>query len=80
MSDLTKEFNYYISHQREIVEQFNDKVVVIHDEKVVGAYSNELEATLEGQKQYKLGDFLVQRVKAGPDSFTQTFYSRVASG
>jgi hypothetical protein len=79
MSNLNQELDYYISHQREIVDQYDGQVVVIHDQSVVGAYPNELEATTEARKKFKLGEFLVQRVAAGTDAFTQTFYSRVAA-
>jgi hypothetical protein len=79
MSNLNQELDFYISNQREIVDQYNGQVIVIHDQSVVGAYPDELTATTAARKKFKLGEFLVQRVAAGSDAFTQTFYSRVAA-
>lgn len=78
MSTLDQELDYYIKNQREIVEKYRGKVVVIHDQAVRGAYPDELTAMREARKSFKLGDFLVQKVEPGSDSFTQTFYSRVS--
>ena len=78
MSTLDRELDYYIKNQREIVEKYCGKVIVIHDQTVHGAYPDELTAIREARKSFKLGDFLVQKVEPGSDSFTQTFYSRVS--
>lgn len=76
--DLRKQFNYYLSHQAELVKKYNGKVVVIHDEIVDGAYESELDAVAQAEKKYKLGTFLVQKVEPGTESYTQVFHSRVA--
>ena len=60
------------------MSKYSGKVIVIHDEEVVGAYEDEAEATTAARKKFELGHFLVQRVQPGTDSFTQTYYSRVA--
>lgn len=78
-TELQKSFGYFVAHQRELVEQYAGKFIVIHNEKVVGVYDSVLEATMEAQKKFPLGEFLVQKVQAGTDSFTHTYYSRVAA-
>jgi len=78
MSTLDQELDYYIKNQREIVEKYRGQVVVIHEQSVHGAYPDELTAVREARKSFKPGDFLVQKVEPGSDSFTQTFYSRVS--
>ena len=78
MSTLDQELDYYIKNQREIVEKYRGKVIVIHDQAVHGEYPDELTAVREARKLFKLGEFLVQKVEPGSDSFTQTFYSRVS--
>lgn len=77
-SPLKAEFQYFLDHQKELVEQYAGKVVVIKDQHVIGAYQTEGEAISEAQKSHKLGTFLVQRVEPGTSSYTQTFHSRVA--
>jgi hypothetical protein len=74
---LDKEFKYYKEHQKELVEKYNDKFIVIIDENVVGVFDTELKAYTEAKKNHPVGTFLIQRVLSGTDSYTQTFHSRV---
>lgn len=73
---LKKEFEYYLENQDDLILQFRGKVLVIKEQKVVGAYSSPLEAYLEAQKQYKLGTFLIQACEPGPEAYTVTISSR----
>ncbi|HZE60921.1 MAG TPA: DUF5678 domain-containing protein [Burkholderiales bacterium] len=75
---LKKEFAYFLANQKEMVEKYNGKVVVIKDEKVIGVFETEAEAVSKTQKDHKLGTFLVQKVEPGTSGYTQTFHSRVA--
>jgi hypothetical protein len=77
-SPLEKEFGYYISHQDELVAQYNGKFIVIKDEKVIGSYDSELEAITATVKQHALGTFLVQKCESGSAGYTQTYHSRIA--
>lgn len=76
--NLKDEFEYYLSKQDEMVKQYNGKVVVIKDRKVIGVFDNQETAVLETQKAHDLGTFLVQKVEPGSGGYTQTFHSRVA--
>lgn len=75
---LEKQFKYFLDHQSELVQQFNGKVVIIANEKVEGPFDSELEALASAKVKHKLGEFLVQKIEPGADSYTQTFRSRVA--
>lgn len=78
-SPLKKEFDYFLSHQDELVEKYLGRVVVIKDQNVVGDYGDEQEAISAMQnKGFRVGTFLVQKVEKGQDVYTQTFHSRVA--
>lgn len=74
---LEKEFDYYISHQDELVEKYNGKIIVIKDNEVIGVFDSDLEAIRETTKKHKLGTFMVQKCEPGEESYTQTFRSRV---
>lgn len=77
-SPLKKDFQFYLDHQKELVEKYNGKVIVIKDANVVGEYENELAAIAEAQKKgLKVGTFLVQFVSPGDTAYKQTFHSRV---
>ncbi|MGA2286727.1 MAG: hypothetical protein ABSG55_10730 [Dehalococcoidia bacterium] len=73
---LQKEFEFYLSHQDEMVAKYDGKYIVIKDGEVLGAYDDELAAIMETQKSHELGTFLVQLVSQGPGAYTQTFHSR----
>ena len=75
---LEKEFNYYLSHQDELVEKYNGKFIVIKGCVVIGSYDSELEAIENTAKEHELGTFLVQKCEPGNQSYTQTYHSRIA--
>ncbi|MYA22593.1 MAG: hypothetical protein F4Z30_07305 [Gemmatimonadetes bacterium] len=74
---LKDEFQYYLDHQAELAAQYEGKVLVIKDHRVIGAYSSEIEAIRQTTKQHALGTFLVQPCSADPESTLQTYHSRV---
>ena len=77
MATIRENFEYYLSHQQELVSKYAGKYIVIHDCEVIGDYDNELKAIEETSKKYELGTFLVQKCEPGNNSYTQTYHSRV---
>ncbi len=75
-SPLQPEFEFYLSHQDEMVEKYDGKYIVIKNEAVLGAYDDELSAVTETQRSHELGTFLVQKVSSGDAEYSQTFHSR----
>ena len=78
MKPLEKEFKYYVEHQNELVEKYKGKYVVIKNDKVLGAYDDQLEALKITCQTEELGTFLVKKCEPGMESYTQTFHSRVS--
>ena len=77
-SPLKKEFQYYLDHQKDLVDQYNGKFVVIKDANVIGAYDDELAAIADAKsKDLRPGTFLVQFVSPGDRAYKQTFHSRI---
>ena len=74
-SELTREFEFYLAHQEEMVEQYDGRVIALKGGRVLGVYDSELAAVTELQKSHELGTFLVQRVTPGDSEYIQTFYS-----
>jgi hypothetical protein len=72
---LHDELQFFIAHQDELVRKHAGKVLVIKDQKVTGVYDRTIDAYMEGQKQFKLGTFLIQPCRPGPDAFTVTITS-----
>ena len=77
MSDLKKEFRYYLEHQAELVRQYKGKFIVIKNCEVIGSYDSELEAITETRKHHDLGTFLVQKCEPGTNNYMQMYHSRV---
>jgi hypothetical protein len=77
-SILEKEFEFYLENQTELVKKYQGKFLVIKDRTVIGAFDTEIEAIESASSQHELGTFLVQICEPGPESYTQTFHSRVA--
>lgn len=76
--ELEKDFLYYRNNQKDLVEKYEGKFIVIKNQEVQGVYDSEIEAYEKAQEKFELGTFLIQLVKSGEESYTQTFYSRVA--
>ena len=69
---MEKNFKYYLDHQGELLPRYNGQVVMIVDEKVVGAYATEPEAYYAGKQKYCLGNFLIQLCTPGENAYTIT--------
>ena len=75
---LDKEFKYYLDHQNELLEKYNNRFIVIMGEDIVGDYDSFEQALSQSiEKKYELGTFLIQECTAGEEAYTQTFHSRV---
>ena len=74
---LEKEFKYFIDHQDELVQKYNNRFLVIIGENVVGDYDDYEQAYFESIKKYELGTFLIQLCGEGEDVYTETFHTGV---
>jgi hypothetical protein len=75
---LENEFKYYLDHQKELVEKYNGKFIVIKNCNVIGSFNSELEAFIETKKNHEIGTFLIQECTPGEDDYTQIYHSRVS--
>ena len=75
--NLKKELDFFIDHQKELVEKYEGKFIVIKDQKIEGIFDTEIEAYTETQKRFELGTFIIQECISGKDVYSRTFHSRV---
>ena len=75
--NLQREFEYYLQNQKELVQKYNGKVLVIKGQTIIGVFDAELEAVQQTSEKHELGTFLVQKCDPTPDSYTQSYHSRV---
>lgn len=73
---LKKEFQYFLDHQKELVEKYNGKVVVIQEERIIGVYDEIAEAYTYVEKNNLLGKVLIQKVEPGEQAYSSTYHSR----
>ena len=79
MADLQREFDFYLSHQDELVQKYNGRFLVIRDEQVQGDFGTQMESYNWAIEHFPLGTFLLQKCSPGDEAYTQTFYSRVSA-
>lgn len=77
MSDLNNEYQFYLSNQEELVKKYNDKVIVIVNQEVVGSFNNEEQAYFFAKEKYELGTFLIQKCSENEKTYKATYRSRV---
>jgi len=73
---LEKEFDFFVSRQKELVKKYKGKHIAIKDHKVLGAYNSLPEAVKETSKNEELGTFLIQECTPSGKAYTQTYHSR----
>jgi hypothetical protein len=72
---LTKNLAWYIANQQELSAKYDGKILLIVDQKLIGAFDSMAEAYASALKTYTLGAFTLQPCSPGPDSYTLTIYS-----
>lgn len=77
MSNLDKEFKYYLENQEELLNKYYGRYIVIKNEEVLGDYDTEQDALEETSENHEVGTFLIQHCVPGEESTSATFYSRV---
>ena len=78
MPNLNDEFNYYLEHQKELLQQYSGKFLVIMGQEVVGVYSDRADAYYFSLEKYAPGTFLIQLCTPGDSAYTVRYYNRVS--
>lgn len=76
MNNLDKNYQYFVDNLENLIKEYKGKFLVIHNQKIVGVYDNELEAYNDSSKKYGLGEFIIQKCVKEEDQ-TAVFHSRV---
>ena len=76
ISNLKKEFDFFVAHQDELVKKYKGKFLVIKNRKVIGAHPTIRAAYAETQQEHPLGTFAIYHCIPGPEAYTQVFHSR----
>ena len=71
---LEKEFRYFREHQKDLMQRYSGRFVVIKGEEVIGVYENEMQAYAETKKVHEPGTFLIQQCLPDDDAFVKVFH------
>jgi hypothetical protein len=72
---LKKDLEWYIANQKELAQKYNGKVLLIVNQKLIGAFGSMEEAYTTALKSYTLGTFTLQPCSPDSDSYTLTLHS-----
>ncbi|TGD59505.1 hypothetical protein [Flavobacterium humi] len=72
-----KEYEYYIKNQNRLVEEFDNKFIVIMESEVIGAYKSYKEAYFGALKFGKFGTFFIQYCSSAKSIYNTTFPSQI---
>jgi hypothetical protein len=76
MSEVDKNYEYFMEHLKELYAQYKDKFVVLKDRAVVGAYEDLATAYREASEKYGQGNFSIQECKSDrPEGYVEVFNS-----
>ena len=70
-----KDLEWYIENQKELVRRYDGKILLIVNQKLIGAFDSMEEAYTTALKSYTLGTFTLQPCSPGSDSYTLTLHN-----
>jgi hypothetical protein len=72
---LKKDLEWYIANQRELSENYNGKILLIVDQRLIGAFGSMQDAYAAATKDYAPGSFSLQPCSPDSDSYTLTLHN-----
>lgn len=71
---IDKNYEYYFQHQEEFNKKYNNKYIIVKDEKIYGVFDN-LEGAIQEAKKLEAGTYIIQQCAKRKEP--QTFHTRV---
>ena len=75
---FSRELQFFIDHQDELVEKYRGRVLVLRGETVEGDFESPLVAYLFAKENFKPGTFMIQSCAPGREAYTVTVSSSAA--
>ncbi len=70
-----KELAFFITNQKELVQKYDGKVLIIRGDGIAGVYDSALEAYVAAQREFLPGTFMIQPCAPGPEAYTVTIHA-----
>ncbi len=61
---LDRQYKFFMDNKEELLEKYEGRFVVIHDEEVVGSFESDRDAYVYCVTHFKMGTFFTQQVLA----------------
>jgi len=75
MLPLKKEFDFYLKNQKEFVEKYNGKHLVIVGENVENVFDSAQDAYIWAVDKFGLGNFFIQFCSPGESAYTINIFT-----
>ena len=72
--EIDKNYEYYFQHQEEFNKKYNNKYIIIKDEKIYGIFNN-IESAIQEAKKLEAGTYIIQQCIKKKEP--QIFHTRV---
>ncbi len=73
MSELEKQFEFYLANQDAIVEEYADRFIVIAGQRIVQDFDNESDARTYAEANLEPDSYTVQFVSGGQEPFPTVY-------
>ena len=77
VNSLRQEFEYFKNNQKELVQNYEGRFLVIKNQEVKGDYSSIEEAYKDAISKFEAGTFIIQECRPGEEIYTATYHSIV---
>jgi hypothetical protein len=61
---LDKQYQFFVQNKQELLDKYEGKFIVIHDEELVGNFNTEKDAYVYCVTHFKIGTFFIHQVEA----------------
>lgn len=72
-TQIKEQFDYYVSHQKDLFQKYGEKILVIMNNTVVDVYDDYTVAILESRKKYAPGTYIIQKGGNDESAYTVKF-------
>ena len=72
MSEIDKQFQFFLKNQESFVKEYPGRFIVICGEEVKGDFESALDAYFYARKNFEPGSFLIQLCVGGMEAYTAT--------
>ena len=70
---LAEQMDFYIANQKQLVQSYNNKILLIHSCKVEVVFDTKTDAFYAGKEKFEPGTFLIIKCNEGDEEYTVNY-------